>query len=173
MQRPRQAYAMELTAFHSEDYVNFLARVTPDNQDEMQAQLAQFNMGEDCPVFDGLYDFCRRCAEHLLLAASAAHLSLHKLFCPVLICSSVAAGACRQARHGWGRGKHLPDFFALHQFFCPVLVSSSLLVHAVRQGMVRGVQELARVGGAPLLVLTFIAYFGLHAGTRALASRAR
>ena len=51
---------MELTAFHAEDYVNFLARVTPDNQDEMQAQLMQFNMGEDCPVFDGLYDFCRR-----------------------------------------------------------------------------------------------------------------
>jgi hypothetical protein len=26
----------------------------------LQAQLIQFNMGEDCPVFDGLYDFCRR-----------------------------------------------------------------------------------------------------------------
>jgi acetoin utilization deacetylase AcuC-like enzyme len=32
---------MELTNFHSEDYINFLARVTPDNQDEMHQQLIQ------------------------------------------------------------------------------------------------------------------------------------
>jgi hypothetical protein len=32
---------MELMQFHSEDYVNFLARVTPDNQDEMHQQLVQ------------------------------------------------------------------------------------------------------------------------------------
>ncbi|CAL8463701.1 g3235 [Coccomyxa elongata] len=60
--RPRMAYPMELMQFHSEDYVNFLARVTPDNQEEMQQQLLQFNLSEDCPVFDGLYDFCRRYA---------------------------------------------------------------------------------------------------------------
>ncbi|EIE27745.1 class I RPD3 type histone deacetylase protein [Coccomyxa subellipsoidea C-169] len=60
--RPRMAYPMELMQFHSEDYVNFLARVTPDNQEEMHQQLVQFNLGEDCPVFDGLYDFCRRYA---------------------------------------------------------------------------------------------------------------
>jgi hypothetical protein len=30
---------MELTNFHSEDYINFLARVTPDNADELQALL--------------------------------------------------------------------------------------------------------------------------------------
>jgi acetoin utilization deacetylase AcuC-like enzyme len=29
-QRPRRAYATELAQFHSEDYVDFLARVTPD-----------------------------------------------------------------------------------------------------------------------------------------------
>lgn len=41
MQRPRMAYPMELMQFHSEDYVNFLARVTPDNQEEMHQQLVQ------------------------------------------------------------------------------------------------------------------------------------
>lgn len=41
VQRPRMAYPMELMQFHSEDYVNFLARVTPDNQEEMQQQLIQ------------------------------------------------------------------------------------------------------------------------------------
>ena len=28
----------------------------------MQEQLIHFNMGEDCPVFDGLFQFCRRYA---------------------------------------------------------------------------------------------------------------
>ena len=59
-QRPRLAYPMELTTFHAEDYINFLSRVSPDNAEDVAAQLVQFNMGEDCPVFDGLYDFCRR-----------------------------------------------------------------------------------------------------------------
>ena len=31
-------------------------------QAEMQEQLIHFNMGEDCPVFDGLFQFCRRYA---------------------------------------------------------------------------------------------------------------
>jgi len=102
-QRPRRAYPAELTQFHSEDYIDFLAKVTPDSaRGELAGQvrrererervvffpacahptspaslpstliifpppsfsffsfqLARFNMGEDCPVFDGLYDFCR------------------------------------------------------------------------------------------------------------------
>lgn len=32
------------------------------SQAEMQEQLVHFNMGEDCPVFDGLFQFCRRYA---------------------------------------------------------------------------------------------------------------
>lgn len=31
-QRPRRAYGVELAQFHSEDYVEFLQRVTPDTQ---------------------------------------------------------------------------------------------------------------------------------------------
>ena len=31
-QRPRLLHPVELMTFHSEDYVDFLARVTPDNQ---------------------------------------------------------------------------------------------------------------------------------------------
>lgn len=58
--RPRKAYAVELAQFHSEDYVEFLNRVTPDTQHEQLAQMQQFNLGEDCPIFDGLFDFCQR-----------------------------------------------------------------------------------------------------------------
>ena len=44
------------------DYIDFLLRVTPDNQDEFMLQMRRFNMGAvgeaDCPVFDGLFDYC-------------------------------------------------------------------------------------------------------------------
>lgn len=63
--RPRKAYPVELAQFHSEDYVDFLARVTPDNQAEYLKQMQQFNLGEDCPIFDGLFEFCKYVANAL------------------------------------------------------------------------------------------------------------
>lgn len=57
---PRQATDEELASFHSSDYVNFLKRVSPDNVEHFTKFLSKFNVGvEDCPVFDGLYDFCK------------------------------------------------------------------------------------------------------------------
>lgn len=56
--RPRRAYPCELTQFHADDYVDFLAKVTPGNQDRYASQLKQFNINEDCPIFEGLFDFC-------------------------------------------------------------------------------------------------------------------
>lgn len=59
--RPRKATAQEIEGFHAEDYVDFLSRVTPDNVGEFKKEmLARFNVGDDCPVFDGLFDFCQR-----------------------------------------------------------------------------------------------------------------
>lgn len=57
--RPRMLSASELTKFHSDDYINFLQLITPDNMCDYTRQLQRFNVGEDCPVFDGLYDFCQ------------------------------------------------------------------------------------------------------------------
>ena len=48
-----------MTRFHSDDYINFLKSITPDNMNEYSRQLQRFNVGEDCPVFDGLFEFCR------------------------------------------------------------------------------------------------------------------
>ncbi|KAI6242644.1 Histone deacetylase [Aphelenchoides fujianensis] len=44
--------------FHSPDYINFLQRVTPSNAEQYEKYFAKFNIGEDCPVFDGVFDFC-------------------------------------------------------------------------------------------------------------------
>ncbi|KYR01442.1 hdaA, histone deacetylase family protein [Tieghemostelium lacteum] len=57
--KPRKANDLELTNFHSDDYINFLKTVTPDNMHDYSKQLIKFNVREDCPVFDGMYNFCQ------------------------------------------------------------------------------------------------------------------
>lgn len=54
-QRPRKAFPVELAQFHSEDYVDFLSKVTPDNVDKFQQQLKLYNFNDDCPVFEGMF----------------------------------------------------------------------------------------------------------------------
>jgi len=57
--RPHPASLGELTQFHSEEYINFMAKITPDNLRQYHTQMQRFNAGEytDCPVFDGLSEF--------------------------------------------------------------------------------------------------------------------
>ncbi|KAJ1450208.1 hypothetical protein M885DRAFT_533023 [Pelagophyceae sp. CCMP2097] len=57
--RPKPVNAALMTRFHSDDYINFLKVITPDNMHEYLRQLQRFNVGEDCPVFDGLFEFCQ------------------------------------------------------------------------------------------------------------------
>ncbi|CAM6127804.1 unnamed protein product [Calypogeia fissa] len=57
--RPYPARDRDLCRFHADDYVAFLRAVTPETQHEQVRQLKRFNVGEDCPVFDGLYSFCQ------------------------------------------------------------------------------------------------------------------
>ncbi|KAI5388832.1 Histone deacetylase 9, variant 3 [Lathyrus oleraceus] len=57
--RPHKAYPVELAQFHSTDYVEFLHRITPDTQHLFSDELAKYNLGEDCPVFDNLFEFCQ------------------------------------------------------------------------------------------------------------------
>lgn len=47
-----------MTQFHTDEYVDFLQRVTPDNMDQYVKEQAKYNVGDDCPVFDGLFEFC-------------------------------------------------------------------------------------------------------------------
>ena len=63
--RPFPASATDVRRFHSDDYVDFLATVSPevaaaaDASHSAYRSLKRFNVGEDCPVFEGLFDFCR------------------------------------------------------------------------------------------------------------------
>merc|ERR1712002_518436 len=57
--RPHKATQEEMTKFHSDDYIKFIRSIRPDNMSEFNKQMQRFNVGEDCPVFDGLYEFCQ------------------------------------------------------------------------------------------------------------------
>ncbi|KAF5205100.1 Histone deacetylase [Thalictrum thalictroides] len=57
--RPHKAYPVELAQFHSEDYVEFLHRITEDTQHLFKDELTKYNLGEDCPVFENLFEFCQ------------------------------------------------------------------------------------------------------------------
>lgn len=56
--RPYRASVHDMCRFHSDEYIDFLMRVSPQNVQNFTKQLSMFNVGDDCPVFDGIYDFC-------------------------------------------------------------------------------------------------------------------
>ena len=47
-----------MTQFHTDEYIDFLQKVSPENMDSFQREQTKFNVGDDCPVFDGLFEFC-------------------------------------------------------------------------------------------------------------------
>ena len=58
VQRPRRATRAEMTRFHTDEYIDLIARVTPEIADELTDNGTRFLIGEDCPALDGLFDFC-------------------------------------------------------------------------------------------------------------------
>ncbi|EPZ30850.1 Histone deacetylase 1 [Rozella allomycis CSF55] len=73
--RPPRATAEDMTRFHTDEYVNFLKRITPETMSDYTKQLHKFNVGEDCPVFTGLYEFCQISAGGSIDVASAQKLN--------------------------------------------------------------------------------------------------
>lgn len=63
---PPPASKAEIASFHKEDYVDFLSVATPKNIVVMYPELAQptgfsssvYGVGDDCPIFDGLFEYC-------------------------------------------------------------------------------------------------------------------
>ncbi|KAI0014552.1 histone deacetylase RpdA/Rpd3 [Xylariomycetidae sp. FL0641] len=56
--RAKPATRLEMTQFHTDEYIDFLQKVSPENMDSFQREQTKFNVGDDCPVFDGLFEFC-------------------------------------------------------------------------------------------------------------------
>ncbi|CCM01648.1 uncharacterized protein FIBRA_03709 [Fibroporia radiculosa] len=56
--RAKPATKREMTQFHSDEYVEFLSRITPSNMQNFTKEQHKYNVGDDCPVFDGLFEYC-------------------------------------------------------------------------------------------------------------------
>ncbi|KAL8281531.1 hypothetical protein RQP46_006215 [Phenoliferia psychrophenolica] len=68
--RAKPATKKEMAQFHTDEYVEFLSRVTPDLVEAavegggggraggIGREMGKFNVGDDCPVFDGLFEYC-------------------------------------------------------------------------------------------------------------------
>jgi len=56
---PRAATSGEMEDFHTADYIDFLRRVMPGTDTyNPDTNTFKFNTGDDCPIFDGLYEYC-------------------------------------------------------------------------------------------------------------------
>ncbi|GAA6030165.1 hypothetical protein JCM8097_009295 [Rhodosporidiobolus ruineniae] len=67
--RPDRCTPHEMTRFHTDEYIDMLSRVTPETFDEMTGHGTRFLIGEDCPSFEGLFEFCSISAGGSLSAA--------------------------------------------------------------------------------------------------------
>merc|ERR550519_2231740 len=68
--RAKKATSRDMAQYHCEDYVNFLEAVTPFNMPTFTKEREHYGVGADCPVFDGLFDFCARYTGASLQAAN-------------------------------------------------------------------------------------------------------
>ncbi|KAI9603388.1 hypothetical protein KEM48_001368 [Puccinia striiformis f. sp. tritici PST-130] len=71
---PRLASRDELGSFHASSYLDFLERNNirlgeDSKSNNLTINQGEHNTGEDCPMFDGIYDFCRQYAGASLMAS--------------------------------------------------------------------------------------------------------
>ncbi|KAJ7473739.1 histone deacetylase RPD3 [Mycena galericulata] len=69
--RAKRATPERMTAFHTDEYINFLARVTPETAEELTHGGMLFLVGElpDNPAFEGVFEFCSISAGGSIAAA--------------------------------------------------------------------------------------------------------
>ncbi|KZV93043.1 histone deacetylase complex, catalytic component RPD3 [Exidia glandulosa HHB12029] len=56
--RPKRATALQMTAFHTDEYIDFLTKVTPETCTELLAGRDFLAPELDNPPWDGLFEFC-------------------------------------------------------------------------------------------------------------------
>ncbi|KAH9482165.1 histone deacetylase (class I) Clr6 [Psilocybe cubensis] len=56
--KPKRATPEVMSSFHTDEYVNFLHKVTPETAEKMTYHGTRFLVGEDNPAFEGVFEFC-------------------------------------------------------------------------------------------------------------------
>ncbi|KAK7043742.1 hypothetical protein VNI00_008354 [Paramarasmius palmivorus] len=67
--RPSRSSPEKMTSFHTDEYIQFLERVTPETAEELTYRGTRFLVGEDNPPFEGLFEFCSISAGGSIAAA--------------------------------------------------------------------------------------------------------
>ncbi|ETW84192.1 hypothetical protein HETIRDRAFT_155388 [Heterobasidion irregulare TC 32-1] len=67
--RARRATPEAMAAFHTDEYVHFLNKVTPDTAEELTYHGTRFLVGDDNPAFEGIFEFCSISAGGTIAAA--------------------------------------------------------------------------------------------------------
>ncbi|KAG5727461.1 Histone deacetylase Rpd3 [Termitomyces sp. T112] len=67
--RPTRATPETMTSFHTDEYIHFLNRVTPETAEELTYHGSRFLVGEDNPPFEGVFEFCSISAGGSICAA--------------------------------------------------------------------------------------------------------
>jgi histone deacetylase 1/2 len=57
-QRPIRATKNQLTRFHTDEYIDLLEQVMPETAEELTGGGTRCLTGEDCPAFEGVFEFC-------------------------------------------------------------------------------------------------------------------
>ncbi|TFK61034.1 histone deacetylase RPD3 [Pluteus cervinus] len=67
--RPKRSTPEAMTSFHTDEYIHFLNRVTPETAEELTYNGTRFLVGEDNPAFEGVFEFCSISAGGSICAA--------------------------------------------------------------------------------------------------------
>ncbi|CEF63715.1 Histone deacetylase 2 [Strongyloides ratti] len=67
--RPIKATYEDMAAFHSTAYLDFLKNSTPENVKNNSKDKQNYNCFDDCPIFDGLFEYCKSSVGGSLCAA--------------------------------------------------------------------------------------------------------
>eukprot|EP01066_Platyproteum_vivax_P007400 Platyproteum_vivax@DN2889_c0_g1_i1.p1 len=57
--KPKLLDPEEFTKFHANDYIDFLQLCHPCNVPDLTDEISRFNLDSDCPVFEGLFEYCQ------------------------------------------------------------------------------------------------------------------
>lgn len=57
-QRPIRATKSQLTRFHTDEYIDLLEAVMPETAEALTGNGTRCLTGEDCPAFEGVFEFC-------------------------------------------------------------------------------------------------------------------
>ncbi|EUC67116.1 histone deacetylase [Rhizoctonia solani AG-3 Rhs1AP] len=95
--RAKPANKREMSQFHTDEYVEFLSKITPSNMNNFVKEQLKYNVGDDCPVFDGLFEYCSISAGGSM--EGAARLSRNK--CDIAV---NWAGGLHHAKKGEASG---------------------------------------------------------------------